>query len=48
MNEMGDRFKTISIFPRTLSKILDIRKGPSGFAGAQVKGLEVPKEQKEN
>ncbi|PAV62294.1 hypothetical protein WR25_03969 [Diploscapter pachys] len=36
MNEMGNRFKTISIFPRTLSKILDIRKGPNGFAGAQL------------
>lgn len=30
---MGERFKVMSIFPKTLGSILSQRKGPAGFAG---------------
>ncbi|VDN86842.1 unnamed protein product [Brugia pahangi] len=29
---MGERFKVMSIFPKTLENILSQRKGPAGFA----------------
>uniref|UniRef100_A0A0K0DDC9 Protein arginine methyltransferase NDUFAF7 n=1 Tax=Angiostrongylus cantonensis TaxID=6313 RepID=A0A0K0DDC9_ANGCA len=32
MGDMGERFLTISIFPKTLSGILEQRGGPAGFA----------------
>lgn len=31
---MGERFKVMSIFPKTLESILSQRKGPAGFASA--------------
>ncbi|VBB31084.1 unnamed protein product [Acanthocheilonema viteae] len=31
---MGERFKVMSIFPKTLESILSQRRGPAGFAGA--------------
>lgn len=30
---MGERFKVMAIFPKTLESILSERKGPAGFAG---------------
>lgn len=32
MDDMGERFLTICIFPKTLSGILEKRGGPAGFA----------------
>lgn len=35
MGEMGERFLAMSIFPKTLSEILEKRGGPAGFAQAR-------------
>uniref|UniRef100_A0A914WWB7 Protein arginine methyltransferase NDUFAF7 n=1 Tax=Plectus sambesii TaxID=2011161 RepID=A0A914WWB7_9BILA len=32
-DEMGARFKAMAFFPKSLKEILDLRGGPSGFAG---------------
>ncbi|CAJ0943261.1 unnamed protein product, partial [Mesorhabditis belari] len=32
LGEMGERFKVLSLFPKTLQSIMEKRKGPAGFA----------------
>ncbi|CAJ0587064.1 unnamed protein product, partial [Mesorhabditis spiculigera] len=37
MNEMGQKFKAVALFPKTLQEILEKRGGPTGFAGLDEK-----------